>query len=605
MTVWQENLLFLEKNARTLYTKMADFDAKSEPRTVAWDANKRMLRVAQDRMDIWLGSTMSVEREAEKLFAECDENAGLVVLLGIGNIKLLPEIRKYFKAMRSLVIIEPSRAIFKALLSNVPIKKVFSGLENITVNIVLDEEPDSADHYYNSFLAEFNNEYTAAVRPISYCQLFPIYKLQMDKLAIRSMGQKDLSVRTNSYFRYSWLVNHWRNLRVVAPDVSLLTELMQKLPVIIVSAGPSLKNNMHLLREIGDRALIIAVGSAMQILHRNGIVPHLRMGMDGGSLQLKLFNGLDVNDCPLLYAGNLYYETVDWYKDNCIQFMMYRGTTLHEYSYALAGLHCTSLSSGPSVANCAVFVALASGCRKIIVLGQDLCFTDNKMHADGTWMDNNSEILALRDKIPARNIFGEDVYTDGVFISIKTTMENIARWCKEAHYINATEGGLAIEGFENKRLSLVMQEDLPAAGMDVKKYIKDIQESFDRDYKEIYQDRLRQAVLSIKKQTAEFRREVVLLQNIVAEGVDGNRLRKVKKHYDKVRQNAFNKVMFPFAVQEEELAVNKNINGADSIKKKETLDDYTRSLIDYIDFSQELAEEYLAGEEKINLIFEL
>ncbi len=605
MNLWQENLAFFQKNAKTLYNKLADFDPSSEPRRAVWDDGKRMLRVQQGNLDVWLGSTMSVEREAEKLFADCDENAGFVILLGAGNIKLLPEIRKHFKAIKSLLIIEPSKVIFKELMSNVSVRKVFASMGDIPVNIVLDEEPDAAGHYYSMFLCQYVDEYAAAVRPLGYCQLFPVYKTQMDKIAMRSSQQKDITVRTNTHFRYSWLVNHWRNLKVIAPDSLILGELMEKLPVIIVSAGPSLKNNMHLLKDIGDRAVVIAVGSAMQILNNHGIIPHLRMALDGGSLQTRLFRGLDTEACPLLYAGNLYYETAEWYKNNSIQFMMYKGTTLHNYAYGKAGLPFTSISSGASVANVAVFLALANRCRTIILMGQDLCFTDNKMHAEGTWMDNNKDILAIREKIPARNIFGEDVFTDSVFVSMKTTMENIARWCQAAHYINATEGGLAIEGFENKRLSLVMQEDLPEAKIDVRQHIKDVMASFNKGYRDIYRQRVGQAVLDVKKQTQGLQKEVRILQRLLDDGVDARSIRRIKKQYDKICADDFNKRLFAHALIEDSLAVNRVMNTDNYSALQKALATYVLEFDRYIGFSLELAREFLDEESKINMVFEL
>ena len=76
--------------------------------------------------------------------------------------------------------------------------------------------------------------------------------------------------------------NYPRNLGwyAAAPGLGRLHNRHHKQPAIIVSAGPSLRKNKHLLAGLRDKAVIIAVQTTLQPLLEMGVEPHYATSLD-------------------------------------------------------------------------------------------------------------------------------------------------------------------------------------------------------------------------------------------------------------------------------------------------------------------------------------
>ncbi|QIB27503.1 motility associated factor glycosyltransferase family protein [Caloranaerobacter azorensis] len=87
------------------------------------------------------------------------------------------------------------------------------------------------------------------------------------------------------------------------------------------------------------------------------------------------------------------------------------------------------------------------GCNPIILIGQDLAYTDGKIHAQNSTyeFDGNNENLG-KDLIEIEDIYGNKVYTSKVWLSFLRWFELYIRENPEKEYIDATEGGAKIKG---------------------------------------------------------------------------------------------------------------------------------------------------------------
>ena len=85
-------------------------------------------------------------------------------------------------------------------------------------------------------------------------------------------------------FAGGYLLNTLANLPVLASeaDAAALTDLFTGIPAIVVGAGPSLDENLPVLRHLQDRALLVAVDTAVRPLLAAGIHPHLVVSVDPG-----------------------------------------------------------------------------------------------------------------------------------------------------------------------------------------------------------------------------------------------------------------------------------------------------------------------------------
>jgi hypothetical protein len=184
--------------------------------------------------------------------------------------------------------------------------------------------------------------------------------------------------------------------------------------VIIVSAARHSTTTFGCCRA-RQKAVIIAVGSAMTILTSHGITPHFNMAIDGHERNKKLFAAVDTTACPLIYTDGLYHEVLPAYRGPVIHLVM-ENDHIARYLRHKQQKKTMPVASGFSVANVALNFACKWGCPKIILMGQDLCYTKKKAYASGAWDEQDpSKKLNYEEMAQVKNIFGEDVYTDNVF----------------------------------------------------------------------------------------------------------------------------------------------------------------------------------------------
>ncbi len=172
---------------------------------------------------------------------------------------------------------------------------------------------------------------------------------------------------------------------VAAPDISALKDRHLGKPAIIVSAGPSLRKNKHMLKEAAKHAIIIAVQTTLQPLVEMGIEPDYATSLDYHEICTRFFEKLpktlrtelvaepkatslifDLNPGPLWLLGNDFLNKL-----------------LREMK-----LDRTGLQSGATVAHLAFYLATHLGCEPIMFVGQDLGFSDGLCYTPGTGYDD-------------------------------------------------------------------------------------------------------------------------------------------------------------------------------------------------------------------------
>ncbi len=144
-------------------------------------------------------------------------------------------------------------------------------------------------------------------------------------------------------------------------------------PAIIVSAGPSLEKNLHLLEDVQDKCIIIAVDTILRKLLKRGIIPHFDVAIERGRA---------VYDCHFCDLPEETRGVIPVVSAVCIPeicgtwkgpfLMPFKTLPLDQWFSLITGL--PTLSSGSSCAHMGVTLALRLGCRKIALIGQDLAY---------------------------------------------------------------------------------------------------------------------------------------------------------------------------------------------------------------------------------------
>ncbi|MBP2636928.1 MAG: hypothetical protein H6Q72_2835 [Firmicutes bacterium] len=450
---YEKNITWLKQNSPHLSAKIA-----------AWQFDQTEVAVQQTLMG-WnaqisvspgsafcLHSLFEREREYKQITAAIDENHATVVLFGCGSGDFLKWVNKHYQHIKHLVIVEPSVNVFRAFLQQWYLPDILSIFPKVSL-VVGEKQTDAGEWLKKVVYSEVQEERIAViVSLINYHWNYPEYEKEMHKALIELLRYSTVNRNTLDAYRNHWLVNLWHNLQYGNADIADFMECFRGKPAIIVSAGPSLDKNIHLLKEAKDKALVVAVGSAISILHKENIKPHLRVALDQSPLAKEIFAGTYEDGVPLVYCNQLNFNILKNYSGPVIHTLLGNVAGLEDYLIKKAEVPHCPVGSGFSVANVTANLLVKWKCNPIVFVGQDLAYTENRLHATGAW-DNEFEEKYMRKMHVYKDIFGNDVYSDPAFDGMRQTFELTIFRNPDLQFLNATEGGIPIDGAPNHKLA--------------------------------------------------------------------------------------------------------------------------------------------------------
>lgn len=256
-------------------------------------------------------------------------------------------------------------------------------------------------------------------------------------------------------FGRGYFINCYRNLMYL-PDSyqgSKLYGQFKGCPAIICGAGPSLEKNMHLLKQLHDRALIFAGGSAINILNSASIQPHLCAAIDPNEAQNVRLHHAHIYEVPFFYRNRLGHSAFKTIHGPRLFLTGSGGYDVSAFIESRLNLESDDLDEGRNVVNFSMEIARKLGCNPIIFVGCDLAFTDRKTYSGGVVFDPKVEQKTLDEYaafettgIQKKDIYGEPIYTLWKWISESEWIGEWAQQHPELQLFNCTEGGI---GFPN------------------------------------------------------------------------------------------------------------------------------------------------------------
>lgn len=268
------------------------------------------------------------------------------------------------------------------------------------------------------------------------------------------------------------------------PSIAALRGRFAGVPAILVSPGPSLEKNVHALREVRGRALVVAMSHALSALARAGVVPDLAIATDSQDLRYH-FDGAPIAELGGLVLGAAVHP--DLFALPARRFFTVGANThVDAWLYEAMEPHAP-VPSGGSVATTAFALARAWGAGPIALVGQDLAFSDGRFYAPssvdgaarlelrgGAAADvvGGSEGLsrlgaegARLDLVEAPGWDGRPVVTSRAFAVARRFFEDeIRRLDGVCAVYNCTEGGARIAGAIQAPLAGFVADLAPIGG---------------------------------------------------------------------------------------------------------------------------------------------
>ncbi|MDI6786131.1 MAG: DUF115 domain-containing protein [bacterium] len=409
--------------------------------------------------DTWIHSKYDPEKEAKRLIEDINyKKIDVFILLGVGLGYHLEELLKNISSSGLIIAIEKEKRIHEAAL-NVWKEKNF--LSSPQVIFFVDQDVSLITKI---IFEKFSFIKHKGLRVIEFRPCISLnleYYQTLKKKIGEVVDYKITQNLTLSSFGCLWQENVCRNLKEIIEN-SGVVNLFQKfknIPAFIIAAGPSLDKNAYQLKNIKNKGVVICVDTALKVLKNLNILPDLVVSVDPQEKNYKKLEGLNCHDTFLVVAD------ITYWKIPLISLKKFIYTTNHPfYLYLLdvIGQKGVLSSAGGSVATVSMDLANKMGCNPIILVGQDLSFSDGFSHAKETYqvkeqIENLSkfytlemvqrEILINKASLTVKGNYQEKVATNKLMDGYRKWIENeINRYKGYPEVINATEGGAYIEG---------------------------------------------------------------------------------------------------------------------------------------------------------------
>jgi hypothetical protein len=242
--------------------------------------------------------------------------------------------------------------------------------------------------------------------------------------------------------------------------VKELRDIYKNKPCVVVSPGPSLKKDIDKLKAYRDKAVYIAVDCVVPFLMEHDFIPDFICGIDPLSDNVRLYTDPRLKDIPLICIMQYTPEVVKTYPGTVYMASQYGNQIfmwLGKYLDDRGAIECC----GGSVSHFGIGIAEHLGCNPIGIIGQDLSFRDSYYCSNlGEILDEPGKPLdRTENKIPIKNMHGEDVFTTPIFIAFKMWFENKFKQMEKTNRVfNLSDGGLTIEHTKEMKFENYIKE---------------------------------------------------------------------------------------------------------------------------------------------------
>lgn len=390
------------------------------------------------------------------------ENPQTVYMFGLGLGYLFFEAEEWLKNARDhyLIFLEPDLHVIKKFLESPHAERILSHPQVRIEHVQLDpaQENHAVELCVRLSYAFFGLKDTFSALPYYAKALAPIYFWFKDMFD---------EIRRNSHYHviaHLFMADkNYRNIYENLFDISSacyfqsLYGKCRDTPAIIVGAGPSIQKNIHLLKDLGQNALLFAGGAAITMLGNNQIIPDLCAVVDPDP-PFERFAAHKAFEAPLLFQSRASSQIISLFDGPKVCLPPTGGIPLETWANERLKLDPRTFGSILTVSDVCTRVAALLGCNPIIFVGIDLCYTAGRYYAESVSKAENYE--EAQDRIALQDINGNPVFTKSEWKLSAMQIGMIAKEFPSQKFINATEGGIGFEGVPNMPLQEVKQKFL-------------------------------------------------------------------------------------------------------------------------------------------------
>ncbi|NMA84921.1 MAG: motility associated factor glycosyltransferase family protein [Epulopiscium sp.] len=378
------------------------------------------LKVQNGNQNFYLHSSYKPLAQGETFARQHYEEGIDFVVYGLGLGYHIQALANLLQEKQKLYIFELDMVVVKIALEQESLRQC---LQNPQVILLVDENLENASKVFAEYLSKENIKFILYEPSLKHIPYEPFKEIL-----------ESYRIWKNSHEKFSPMLeeNHKANIVKGYGNIGKkLKNQCKDIPCIVVSAGPSLKQNVKALKEYEEKAIIIAVGRTADFLLSNGVRPHFFIESDPQKFVYNHLKSVEEN-VPLILLSTAS-QLLDQYP--------YDKYILYEEGSATEEEKPYSIQVGGSVATMGVSLALLMGCNPIIFIGQDLCYTGGQTHVNGRRVQ---DITSFQEFV--RGISGEMYPTNKGLKTFLRWFEKTIQQNPEIEFINCTAEGAYIQG---------------------------------------------------------------------------------------------------------------------------------------------------------------
>ena len=459
---YESNMKLLKNNHLQAWKMITDKSPDPIGQILIADDGMPNLSVeTENKQILFFHDQRNTQREAEEFLKIVPEDAkGTVIFqgmgLGFGPVAIIKE----REDIQHLILFELSVGIFLQALKATDLTPLLS---DSRVIISLGENPDVGTILSGASTSMRLEEISMLTHAPSCSYQEQEYD-NLGKEIYNIANQQNIAANTFKAFGSTFVTNRLSFLSMIH-HTSLIDSLKDKfknVPALLVATGPSLNKNIKYIPCFKDKAVILSVDSALPALLAKGVAPDFVSSIDyerityekiassapkshGISLICSSWVGPKV--AKIFPAENIYWT--------------FTGGAMERWINRGLGGNLVAPGAG-TVAHLNLVAAIIMGCSPIILVGQDLAFTQGSAdHAENISLrtdDQTAGFLENKEGVVWVDAnYGDKLPSDRSFLNYINHFESIMA-NNPGHYINASEGGAYIKGTEVMRLKEVLDQ---------------------------------------------------------------------------------------------------------------------------------------------------
>lgn len=558
---YEKNMVALKKNSPVLWEKIQKkktIEEELEKECVKAKDGKDILIIKKENELYRMNSLYGPLREAIS-WAEGVQIGNIEetnILYGLGNGLLVRELLRHMQEGNILVVFEPSQEVFRFVMKNYDISDI---LTNSKFCLIVNDMNEEA--LYNVLEYSFDRVNCSENKVITLPHYIEVFAEEYKEFCNKYQEyQRDAEVMQNTilYLSTHSVKNIIHNIKYFVRSKSfeaLKGKISKNMTAIMVAAGPSLKESLPILKKAKGKFLIIAVERVLDILLENEIEPDFIATLDPIKPVTPMMKEGNIN-IPAIVLPEASREFMECHKGDkiiCNNGGLYAG--LREK----AGIQENVVTSDGSVATFIFSVLIDIGVKRIVFVGQDLAFGENKAYVDDNCFLNNENLFG--EYIPAEGVNGETVYSRLDWIRFRKFFEENIKKNPQVDFIDVKKSGLKIHGTRHMELKDII-EQYSFESVNVSELVQQIDDLFlEEGKKKVYE-----GIVGIKK---EMERCIELLQELlfICERKDKREIGKILELSEKLEKIEIMKffndlIMYRTINEQKELATIRDNDGS-------------------------------------------